>query len=184
MSTADTRRTPAIAPITPPFDAELQGVLDDMMGSAEREPLALFRTIAHNRELARAFTAFGGYFLRRGLLSARERELVAREELRARELATRSELARAYFRLTNSARLVSLYRDTLLPQAMQAQQSAEELYRTGAASIMSVIETTATLHNFQLSQLRATADYYQDVARIERVLGAPLELPGSGEINP
>lgn len=94
----------------------------------------------------------------------------------ATQLQVRSDLARAYFRLKNASRLVQLYTDTLVPQSRQALQSVEELYRTGDATLAAILELTATVHNFELARWRATADYYQNVARIERVLGMALTL--------
>ena len=103
-------------------------------------------------------------------------EAAARADEEAQRLQLRSDLAKAYFSLRNSSRLVSLYRDTLLPQARQARNSAEELYRKGDASLTSLLETTSTIHNFELARLRATADFYQHVSRIERILGTALVL--------
>jgi outer membrane protein TolC len=104
----------------------------------------------------------------------------------ASRLQVRADLAKAYFSLTNSSRLVRLYKDTLIPQARQALQSAEELYRNDKANLAAVLETTATVHNFELARLRATADYFQNVARIERVLGVPFKLgpPESAGLQP
>lgn len=108
---------------------------------------------------------------------ARELEAAARTDLRAQDLKIDADLARAYFALSNSARLVVLYRNTLIPQSRQALQSAETLHRTGAASMLAVLETAATFHNFELARLRATADFYQNLARLERVVGTALVLP-------
>jgi outer membrane protein TolC len=99
-------------------------------------------------------------------------------------LQLRADLAKAYFSLSNSSRLVRLYRDTLIPQARQALQSAEELHRKGEMNLSGLLETTATVHNFELARLRATADYYQNVARIERLLGTAFELQPAAPIEP
>jgi outer membrane protein TolC len=118
--------------------------------------------------------------------AAQEAERAARAEREAQQLQLRADLARAYFSLQNSARLVRLYRDTLIPQSRQALRSAEELYRQGQASLSAVLETTATVHNFELASRRATADFYQNVARIERLLGAalPLQHPPESDASP
>ncbi len=94
----------------------------------------------------------------------------------AAQLQVRADLARAYFRLHNASRLVRLYAETLVPQSRQALQSVEELYRKGDATLAAILELTATVHNFELARWRATADFYQNVARIERVLGMALTL--------
>jgi outer membrane protein, heavy metal efflux system len=107
---------------------------------------------------------------------AREGEKAARSERDAQLLSLRADLARTYFALANAHRLVRLYRDSLIPQSRQAMQSAETLHRTGAASILSVIETTVTFHNFELARLRATADFFQNVAKLERLIGTALVI--------
>lgn len=118
---------------------------------------------------------------------AREMEEAMKSEQSAMQLQVRSDVAKAFFSLKNSSRLVQLYNATLVPQARQALQSAEELYRKGDANLASVLELTSTVHNFELARLRATADYYQNVARIERVLGTALTLspaPSTKEAKP
>lgn len=114
---------------------------------------------------------------------AGEMEKAARSEEEAQKLKVRADLAKAYFSLSNSSRLVRLYRETLLPQARQALQSAEELYRKGDANLTSVLETTATVHNFELARLRATADFYQNVARLERTLGTAMQLQAASQAD-
>ncbi|MCY3024646.1 MAG: TolC family protein [Planctomycetota bacterium] len=113
---------------------------------------------------------------------AGEMEQAARSEEDARRLKVRADLAKAYFGLSNSSRLVRLYRETLIPQARQALQSVEELYRKNDAGLAGVLETTATVHNFELARLRATADFYQNVARLERVLGTAFQIKPSAPV--
>ncbi|MBI4860520.1 MAG: TolC family protein [Candidatus Riflebacteria bacterium] len=107
---------------------------------------------------------------------ARQNETAARFDQEAQKLQVRTDLARAYFTLSNASRLVRLYGRTLLPQARQALGSAESLYRNGATSMFALIEVASTVHNFELARLRALADLYQNVARIERIVGTAIEL--------
>ncbi len=113
---------------------------------------------------------------------AKQMEASAQSDEERERLKLRSDLAEAYFRLNNSFRLVRLYRDTLLPQARQAQQSAEELYGRHEANLAALLETLATVHNFELARLRATADFYQNTARVERLIGTAI--PASSEGKP
>ena len=63
---------PRIAPLEPPYEAEIQGQFDRIMRGAP--PLMLFRVMASN---ARAWEKFrSGSLLDRGPLSLREREIV------------------------------------------------------------------------------------------------------------
>ena len=103
-------------------------------------------------------------------------EEAAQSEEERERLKLRADLAEAYFRLNNSLRLVRLYRDTLIPQVRQAQQSAEEFYGRREANLSALLETLSTVHNFELARLRATADFYQNFARIERLAGTPIPL--------
>lgn len=182
MSTAGTRRTPGIAPITPPFDAELQGVLDDMMGSAEREPLALFRTIAHNRELARAFTAFGGYFLRRGLLSARERELVilrvcaltgAEYEwgVHARIFARRAGIDDADLAATIEGQAMTGWSE----REQAAVEAVEGLVRSAEWESKTRERLLALLEPPELLEYLFLVSHYRGIATVIRSLGVELE---------
>lgn len=59
-------RGPAETPRIAPVEADPEGLL----------PLNIFRTMAKHRQLADRFNRFGGYLLLKGLLPARERELV------------------------------------------------------------------------------------------------------------
>jgi alkylhydroperoxidase family enzyme len=63
---------PRIAPIDPPFPAEIQAEFDKIMRGAP--PLLLFRTVARNPRVLQRF--FAGALLDRGSISLRLRELM------------------------------------------------------------------------------------------------------------
>ena len=66
-----------IAPFEAPFTPEVQASLDGMMGRrSERPPLALFRTLLRNFEAGDRIRPLGSYFLVKGTLDPRDRELV------------------------------------------------------------------------------------------------------------
>lgn len=111
-------------------------------------------------------------------------EQAAQAEATGKGLELRAAVAGAYFRLATSERLVRLYRATLLPQARRALNSAEQLYGRGDANLAALLETTATVQNFELARLRASADYYQNVARLERLLGTALALQPAPAASP
>ena len=64
---------PRIAPLTPPYDAEVQKHFDSIMPEG-MEPLKLFRTIGTNPRILKKF--FRGAALDRGPVSIHDRELV------------------------------------------------------------------------------------------------------------
>lgn len=67
--------TPRIAPLSP-LTPEVEEILAGSIRSVNGEPLNLFGTLAHHPKLLKRFLAFGGYFLMRGMIPAREREIV------------------------------------------------------------------------------------------------------------
>lgn len=65
-----------IQPLSPPYSPELAAQLEKMMGVSKREPLKLFRTLAHHERLLRRFSTMGGGILAGGQIAPREREIV------------------------------------------------------------------------------------------------------------
>lgn len=68
-------RSPRIAPRTD-VPAELEEVMGKALAGPSGRPLNIFGTLAHNPGLLKRFNVFGGFFLNKGLLPAREREVV------------------------------------------------------------------------------------------------------------
>ena len=73
----NTTHAPRIAPIEPPYDAETDEQLKKWMPpGAEVEPLALFRTLMVNPELASRMRPLGAKLLGHPAIDPREREIV------------------------------------------------------------------------------------------------------------
>ena len=68
---------PRIEPLSPPYAADAQVLLDKWMGSAGQvEPLRLFRTLAVHDDLASRMRPLGAGLLAHGLLAPRDREIM------------------------------------------------------------------------------------------------------------
>src|ERR1700752_1832632 len=67
---------PRIAPLDPPYTPETATLLAKWMGSADQEPLKLFRTLAVHHELASRMRPLGAGILGHPKLAPRERELL------------------------------------------------------------------------------------------------------------
>jgi alkylhydroperoxidase family enzyme len=67
--------SPRIAPLVD-LSAELQIIMGGGINSPAGTPLNIFGTIAHHPRLLKRFMNFAGLFLNKGLLPAREREIV------------------------------------------------------------------------------------------------------------
>jgi outer membrane protein TolC len=79
-----------------------------------------------------------------------------------------------YFKLTNAQRLITLYGKSLIPQANRAMQVAQLQYRENKGSIASYLETQSTWLNFKLAYQRAIADYWKNLAEMEKLTGKKL----------
>ena len=94
----------------------------------------------------------------------------------ARVNDTRARIRSLYFRLGNAGRLITLYRDELLPQAARSLEVAETWFREGQGSFSDFVETESVYYNFQLALARAAADHGKYLARLERLTGRSLTV--------
>ena len=86
----------------------------------------------------------------------------------------RAMIRETFFRLKNADRLITLYRDQLLPQATKAMETAEIWNREGQGSLTDFVETEAVWYNFQLALARSRADYGKYLAKLEGIVGISL----------
>ena len=94
---------------------------------------------------------------------------------RTLEDETKVALQKIYFRLENARRLIELYETTLIPQAGTAIEVAETWHQEGPKSITGFLETQSVWLNFNLARLRAIADYQQNIARLEQIVGGKID---------
>ena len=95
-----------------------------------------------------------------------------------------SRIAKVYFRLQNAERLVRLYKESLVPQAEEAMEIAEQWRDVGRDTIGRYLEAQSVWLNFQLAYHRALADHEQMVARMEQLVGVSLgHLRGEERID-
>jgi len=95
---------------------------------------------------------------------------------KAQENKTFSAIKMLYFKLQNSARLIKLYRDSLIPQAEQSMETAETWYKERKGSFSGLLEMQSVWLNFNLALRRAVSDYYQRIAQLEKLVGMSLKV--------
>ncbi len=123
---------------------------------------------------------FGKNAARRAEAGAGEARAAAMEQEAA--LEARAEVREACFRLRNAERLIGLYRDMLLPQAVASLELAETWYRAGQGSFADFVEAGTLWYTFQLALARAGADREKYLARLEALAERPLTAaPAAGE---
>lgn len=108
---------------------------------------------------------------------------MAKADTTARINKTRTRIREVYFRLQNARRLIDLYGDELIPQAMNSMELAETWFREKEASFSDAVEAQSVLYNFRLSLARAKADYGQYLARLERLVGRSVTRPAEEEVD-
>ena len=115
--------------------------------------------------------------------SVREAELnqqATMENKRQMEAKLPAGLKKIYFRMENARRLVELYENTLIPQAEKSIEVAETWHQEGTPkSIAGLLETQSVWLNFNLARVRAIADYQQNLAKLEQLVGGSLASPAA-----
>ena len=106
---------------------------------------------------------------------AQQNHEVLKADKHSLEDTTRVALRKVYFRLENARRLVELYETTLIPQAGAAIEVAETWHQERPKSITGFLETQSVWLNFNLARLRAIADYQQNLARLEQLVGGKID---------
>jgi cobalt-zinc-cadmium efflux system outer membrane protein len=79
------------------------------------------------------------------------------------------------FRIETFERQISLFENTLLPQAEQALRSTEAAYSTGEVGVLELLDSERVLLNVRLSLAQFDSDYMKSLAEMERAVGTPLK---------
>jgi cobalt-zinc-cadmium efflux system outer membrane protein len=119
-------------------------------------------------------------FDRNGGAIAEARSLVAKsyEERRAAEASVAGRLAELYGALATARDDVTALRTIVLPGSRQTFDAITEGYRAGKFGFLDVLDAQRTLISAGVQYLRALSEYHKAVADVERLIGAPLTLPG------
>lgn len=106
---------------------------------------------------------------------AKANERAATHMVQTERTRIRSLLADRVYDFVNARRLLQLYDTNLLPQAEAALDSAEE-QSLKSGKLGTLLERRAIWLQFGLARERALADMYKSLARLEQVVGIPLEV--------
>jgi len=117
------------------------------------------------------------YFWRKerfGVLEASSDLLQAQENYDATKNTLSFEAAKEYAKLRSAERLVSLYKDGIIPQSQLALESALTGYRVGKVDFLTLLDNTKTLFDFEIEYWRRRAEYEQALASLEDITGTNL----------
>ena len=100
------------------------------------------------------------------------------EQLEAERDATRqrvsSDVGRAALNLESARRQVEFFETKLLPDAERVRELANEAYRIGQASLLSVIDATRNAREVRQAYLQALFDYQTALADLEQAAGVKM----------
>lgn len=85
-----------------------------------------------------------------------------------------AKLEQFIFKLDDSARKISLYKDTLIPRARQSYDVSLVSYKSGNISVLDLIDSERSLLKFELNYWRANSNYEQSLADLESICGGTI----------
>ncbi|GAX61115.1 heavy metal efflux pump protein CzcC [Candidatus Scalindua japonica] len=111
-----------------------------------------------------------------GVREANARLKSSKMAYKNRENMTLFEVKDLHFKVQTAERLVKLYRDSIIPQAIQSMKAAESGYQAGQVGFLDLIDSQRVLLDFNHAFYRALADFGINVAGLERVVGVELSI--------
>ena len=98
----------------------------------------------------------------------------AKQTYDSTRLSLQGRLQEDFQMAATSVRLARLYRDTVLPQARLALESALASYQTGRIEFLSVVTNFSTVLDYEMNYFDSLASYHTAVSRLEEMSGTPL----------
>jgi outer membrane protein, heavy metal efflux system len=95
-------------------------------------------------------------------------------EYESRRAAIFAEIQESLVRARVAHRLVTLYSDTLRPQAQAVLKSTVAAYKTDRTDYLNLLDSQNTMLQVELDYIRAVSDLEMRMADLERAVGAPL----------
>ena len=95
----------------------------------------------------------------------------AREQVRATQLQVSSDGESSLIAMRTAERIMSIYRDGLIPQAETSQASATAAYRVGKVDFQTLLSSVLDLQNLRQEYYRSLADHEIAIAKIQQVIG-------------
>ncbi len=95
----------------------------------------------------------------------------AREQTRATQLQVSSDAQSSLVAMRTAERIMSIYRDGLIPQAETSELSAMSAYRVGKVDFQTLLSSVLDLQNLRQEYYRSLADHEIAIAKIQQVIG-------------
>ena len=119
-----------------------------------------------------------------GVREAEYRSLAAKAATAQRRNDLAADLKMSLYQFRDAQRKISLFRDTLIPKAIESVKVTEVAFRGGQASFMDMLDAQRVLLEFQLSYERALADHQKKLAQMEMLVGKQIGLDPTLPVEP
>ncbi len=117
-----------------------------------------------------------------GLREARYRHRAAVRSKTQKLNTLNAQLKLALYRFRDGDRKIDLYRDTLLPKAVESVKASEASFRAGGNTFLDLIDAQRVMLAFELAYERALSNRAQKLAELEMLVGK--EIPRTGNFKP
>jgi cobalt-zinc-cadmium efflux system outer membrane protein len=95
----------------------------------------------------------------------------AREQSRATQIQVSSNAESSLVAMRTAERIMTIYRDGLIPQAETLQASAMAAYRVGKVDFQTLLSSVLDLQNLRQEYYRSLADHEIAIAKIQQIVG-------------
>lgn len=85
-----------------------------------------------------------------------------------------SAITEAYEKIRSSARLIDIYKKTILPKARASLKSAETSYSGGKMDFLNLLESARASKEYEIDYWRARTDYESSIAIMETLTGGSI----------
>jgi outer membrane protein TolC len=111
----------------------------------------------------------------RPLIAQAAAQLEGNRKLRENTLAqTAAQITETYALAATSRRLVTLYGDSVLPQARLALESSLASYQVGGVDFLTVLTNFVTVLNYEINFEEQNARFHEALTRLEPMVGVAL----------
>ena len=111
----------------------------------------------------------------RPLIAQAAAQLEGTRKMRENTLSqSAAQVTETYAFADTSRRLVTLYGDSVLPQARLALESSLASYQVGGVDFLTVLTNFITVLNYEINAEEQNARFHQALARLEPLVGMPL----------
>ena len=94
-----------------------------------------------------------------------------------------AQLKLALYRFRDGERKIDLYRDTLLPKAVESVKASEASFRAGGNTFLDLIDAQRVMLAFELAYERALSNRAQKLAELEMLVGKQIPRIGNFETD-